>query len=995
MLHAGFQADRGALALLAAVIASVALHAGAAPPPYCPGPTLGSEQGPPASRPWTDSSQPPDARAEALLGAMALEEEIDLATGERCLLYGYYNAPIARLGIPALTMTDGPAGIRIPYQRVNGGRATQLPAPIALAASFDPTAASEQGDVLGAEAFLTGHNVLLGPTLDLARDPLAGRTFEGFGEDPLLAARLAAPFIQAIQKHPVIADAKHYVAYGQETDRFTVDAELDERALRELYLRPYQAAVADAQVGSVMCGFNRVNGAFACEDRHLLTDVLKGELGFQGYVLSDWASIHGTVLAATAGLDQELAFEKYFGHSLLGAVQRGEVARDVVDDKARRILRSMFRLGLMDQPVQPGPLAEADDSDRSEQIAEQGVVLLQNRDGLLPLSAGALRSIAVIGADADTAAAQGGGAARVEPTSSVTPLDGLRQRAGPGVDVRFAPGGDPVSPAHLLPGPPAIPSSVLTPEGFDDGTRGLRAQYWLNPSFAGPAEVIRVDHEAAVSLGFFDYPSVDASSEPQLPESFALQKISARWNGTLTAPATGTYTFTLTDRGQGWVWLDGALVIDHSGSHELDSRSATVQLAAGTKHDLRVDYVADAPSIGVATDRGGDLKLGWQMPAGTVLSTTREAVALAAASDVAVVVARDYGTEERDRLDLSLPSEQDALIAAVAAANPRTVVVLTTGQGTSMPWLPAVSAVVQAWYPGQRQGDVVARVLFGDVNPSGKLPLTFPRSLDQTPVGAQPAPTQDQIGPVIAWSEGLLMGYRWYDAKGIAPLFPFGYGLSYTTFGYSGLEVAPATVDAAGRRTAQVSFTLANTGGRAGAEVAQVYVGPCPGEADPVPHRLAGFSKVALDPGASRRVTVALAPEAFERWDPAAHAWTSPACETPVFVGSSSRDFMLSGVIRGATAPSTAGGSPTPASAAAGGRGGCASSGGGDALSLAGLLAAAALARRRSRRPAPRTTAPAPRPAPSPRPCGWRCWPASRSRRPGRSPPRCRPRPRR
>ncbi|BDG10739.1 beta-glucosidase [Anaeromyxobacter paludicola] len=953
MLHARSRTGRGALAqaALGLLLGALTANARAAPPPYCPGPSLGSDEGPPSSTPWKDASQPPDARAEALLRAMALEEEIDLATGERCLLYGYYDAPIARLGIPALTMTDGPAGIRIPYQHVNGGKATLLPAPIALAASFDPALAADQGDVLGAEAFLTGHNVLLGPTLDLARDPLAGRTFEGFGEDPLLAARMAVPLIQAIQKHPVLADAKHFVAYGQETDRFTVDAEVDERALRELYLRPFQAAVADASVGSVMCGFNRVNGQFACEDRALLTDVLKGDLGFQGYVLSDWASIHGTRLAAEAGLDQELAFEKYFGHSLLGAVQDGTVARDVVDDKARRILRSMFRFGLMDQPVQVGPLPDADHAGRSRAIAEQGMVLLKNAGGLLPLGAG-VRSVAVIGADANDAATQGGGAARVEPTYSVSPLDGIAARAGQGVQVKFAPGGDPVTAAHLLPGPPAIPSSVLTPEGFDDGTRGLRGQYWLNPSFAGPPEVIRVDHEVALSLGFFDYPSINASSEPQLEESFALQKVSARWNGTLTAPASGTYTLTLTDRGQGWVWLDGQLVLDHSGTHELESRSATVQLDAGSRHAIRVDYVADAASIGVATDRGGDVKLGWQVPPGTVLAPVRDAAALAAASDVAVVVARDYGSEERDHPDLALPSQQDALIATVAAANPRTVVVLTTGQGVAMPWLDAVPAVVEAWYPGQLQGEAIARVLFGDVNPSGKLPLTFPRALDQTPVGAGPPAASDAVGPVVAWSEGLLMGYRWYDAKGVTPLFPFGFGLSYTTFGYSGLAVGPATTDGSGRRTAQVSFTLANTGGRAGAEVAQVYVGPCPGEADPVPQRLAGFAKVALAPGASQQVTIPLAPEALERWDAAKHAWTAPDCATPVFVGSSSREILLTGAIGGAvTAPGptptpTPGAGPVTATASPG-HGGCASGGAGGAASLLGLLAAAGLARRR------------------------------------------------
>ncbi len=884
-------------------------------------------------RPWTDPSLPPQTRAELLLAQMTPAEKVDLATGEHCLLYGFYNAPIDRLGIPALTMTDGPAGIRIPYQRVNGGRATLLPSPLGVAASWDPSLAQAQGDILGSEALATGHNVLLGPTLDLARMPLAGRNFEGFGEDPLLASRLAVPFIQGIQRHPVLATAKHYIAYTQESDRFTLDAGVDERALREVYLAPFEAAVRDAGVATVMCGFNRVDGVFACEDRALLGDVLKGELGFDGYVLSDWGGTHSTLGAALAGLDQELAFGTYFGPLLLEAVQRGDVPATVLDDKARRILGAMFRHGLFDSPADVQPLPEGEHGARSREIAEQGVVLLKNAGSILPVSSDAVRSIAVIGADADNASTEGGGAARVEPTYAVSPLDGIRARAGAGVPVHHAPGTDPITAAHLLPGPPPVPSSVLSPPGA--GARGLHAEYWSNTGFEGPPDVSRVDAQVAVSLGFFSYQSVNASSVPQSLVQYTLSKFSARWTGTLTPPATGDYRFSLTTRGRGWLWIDGALVIDDSTSHDLGSRTADVHLVAGEPHAIRVDYSADAAAIGEMTDVGGDVKLGWEVPPGTVFPSVHEAAQLAAAADVAVVVVRDYGTEERDRLGLALPGDQDQLVREVAAANPRTIVVLTTGQPVDMPWLESVPAVVEAWYPGQEQGNVIARVLFGDVNPSGKLPITFPRRLEDTPT-ASVGVGADALGPVVPFSEGVLVGYRWYDAAHLDPLFPFGFGLSYTQFRYDAVEVAPAP---SGMPDAwRVAFNVTNTGGRTGAEVTQVYVGGCAGDATRPPRQLAGFAKVQLAAGERSRVSMDVQPRSLSSWSAPKHAWERAECALPVEIASSSRDVRLT-----ATIPGPGGAPAAPTS------GGCGyGSGASGGLASLALVALVRLARRRA-----------------------------------------------
>ncbi|GEJ55482.1 beta-glucosidase H [Anaeromyxobacter diazotrophicus] len=898
-----------------------------------------------------DASLAPDARADLLLSAMTLEEKVDLATGESCLLYGFYNAPIARLAIPALTMTDGPAGIRIPYRRVNDGRATLLPAPIALAATWDPDLAAVQGDVLGSEAFSTGHNVLLGPTLDLARLPLAGRNFETFGEDPLLASRMAVAVIQGIQRHPVLATAKHYSTYTQERDRFTVDERVDERWLHELYLRPFESAVRDGHVAAVMCGFNRVNGVFACEDRALLRDVLDGELGFDGYVMSDWGGTHTTLGAAAAGLDQELAFGKYFGWALFDAVQGGAVAAPMVDAKARRIVRSMLGHGLFDQPVQEGPLPDAEHGQRSREIGEQGIVLLQNAGGLLPLDASAVHSIAVIGADAANASTEGGGAARVEPTYAVTPLDGVRERAGGGVRVDYAAGTDPITAAHLLPGLPPVPSSVLSPPGAS--AHGLEAEYWSNTRFDGDPDIRRVDGQVAVSLGFFSYQSVNASSVPQSLVQYTLSRFSARWTGTLTAPATGPFQFSLTTRGRGWLWIDGSLVIDDSVSHDLGSKTATVQLVAGERHAIRIDYAADADAIGTKTDVGGDVMLGWEVPAGTVFPSVREAARLAAADDLAIVVVRDYGTEERDRPSLALPGDQDQLVREVAAANPRTIVVLMTGQPVDMPWLGSVAAVVEAWYPGQEQGRAIARVLFGDVNPSGKLPITFPRTLADTPAASQGV-ASDAVGPVLTFSEGGLLGYRWYDARGLGPLFPFGHGLSYTSFRYDGAELtSPASPADAWR----VGFTITNAGPRDGTEVAQVYAEACGGDPEAAPKQLAGFAKVSLRAGESRRVSVDVDPRSRSSWSATAHAWQPASCTPTVYVGSSSRDLRLtagaaasSGGAPGQAPPtgtSPTGTSPGGGGPAGGSRGGCGQSGDGG---LGVGLALWALFSRRRRR---------------------------------------------
>jgi beta-glucosidase len=850
----------------------------------------------PDSFPWLDATMHPDQRLESLFAQLTLAEKIDLATGESCGFYGFFNAPIPRLKIPALTMADGPSGVRVANLSTNGGLSTTLPAPIALAASWDKGLATAYGDVLGKEAILTGHNVMLGPAIDIVRGPRGGRGFETFGEDPLLQSEIAVPYTEAIQAHSVLADAKHASIYNQETNRLNgLDVVVDERATREIYMPPFEAVIKEANIGTAMCSFNKVNGVYECEDDTILNGILKDEFGLQGFVMSDFGATQSTVGSALGGLDQEQPSETFFGQHLLDAVTNGEVPMEVLDDKARRVLRPMFQFGLFDHPVQIGPLPEEEDGAIARNIAANAIVLLKNADGALPLSAEGLTSIAVIGADADEVTAQGGGSSQVDATYEISPLQGIRNAVGSGVTINYVEGADPVTAASILPGgETAVPSSVLTPTGGAAGTRGLQASYWLNTDFSGTPEVERVDRQVAVVMGFMNF-GLTPTSEPALPSDFTVAQFSARWTGTLQAPATGQYTFTLTTRGRGALFIDGNAIIEDTQSHDTDAPSSgTVQLTEGETHEIRIDYIADHESLGSGGGTvGGEALLSWTTPEGTVDPGITEAANAAKDADLAIVFARDFETEGYDRASLTLPNAQDLLIQQVVAANPRTIVVVQTGLPVTMPWLDSVPAVLEAWYGGQEQGNAIASVLFGEVNPSGKLPVSFPRS-EELAVGSEPAQFPG-VNRTVTYSEGIFVGYRWFDHFNVEPLFPFGYGLSYTTFRYDGLQVESGGALGGLQSPVTVTFTVTNTGSVAGAEVAQVYVGQLPGTVETPPRQLAGFEKVELAPGASKTVTIEVDARSLSYWDVNTHQWATPAGTVPIYIGSSSRDIRLQG----------------------------------------------------------------------------------------------------
>jgi beta-glucosidase len=662
-------------------------------------------------QPWMNKSLSAERRANLLVGAMTLKDKVALVHGvdrKKHPFKGYvgYVPANQRLHIPALKLADGRAGV--------GNKATGvtlLPAPIAVASSWDTSLFNAFGRVLGEEQWGKGTNVELGPTIDVVRVPQWGRTFETYGEDPYFNGQMAAAEIKGIQSQGPIANANMYLTMNQESNRGHINSVVDERTLQEIYLPPFHAAVS-AGVGTFMCAYIKTNGVYSCENPHVLGELLKKQLGFGGWVMSDWGGTHSTAASAEAGLDQEMPDDRYYGQALETAVTNGQVSMATLDEHVRRILVTMFRHGLFDRQ-QPGNwdsnVRSPEHDAFSRSAAEQGTVLLKNEDNILPISGAS--SIAVIGADGGTKPqVEGGGSSAVVAPYVVSPLEGIRKRAGAGSHVSYSDGSD----------------------------------------LAGAASVAK---SAAVVIVF------------------------------------------------------------------------------------------------VSTIEG----------------------------------------EGHDRPNLELPGNQDELISTVAAANPRTIVVLNTGGPVLMPWVDRVRGVIEAWYPGQEDGNAIAAILFGDVNPAGKLPLTFPRTADEIPTST---PQQwPGVDGKATYSEKLNVGYRWYDATGTQPLFPFGFGVSYTTFRLSHLVITPTRMS---KEPGLIHGTVdvTNTGHRAGAEVVEAYVSQPSANGEP-PRQLCAFAKVFLKPGETKQVHLTMAPRALSYYDTAAHRWTSPAGTYRILVGTSSRDLPL------------------------------------------------------------------------------------------------------
>ena len=792
-----------------------------------------------------------DESVNAILSRMTLGEKIAMLSGT-----GFASRPVPRLGIPALNMTDGPVGVR-------WEQSTAFPASIAMAATWDPALIGRVGAALGIEARAKGRNMLLGPCININRVPVGGRSFESFGEDPFLMACMAVAYVRGVQSQHVIATAKHFAANNQEFERTTIDEAVDERTLNEIYFPAFRAAVQEAGVLSVMSAYNKLNGHWCSENPWLLTDVLKNEWGFRGFVVSDWGAVHSTVPTANAGLDIEMPDGAYLNDSLLvPAVQRHDVSEQVIDDKIRRMLRAMMTIGIFDPP--PAPPASAVNSPEHRALAREveaeGIVLLRNRTGLLPLDPGAVKTIAVIGPGAAVARTGGGGSAYVTPFYGVSPLEGITARVKGRAAVSTAQGC--VMEGDLLP----ASSSWLRPPSPDEGKTGLRGEYFANQEFKGEPALTRIDARVDFDWG-------GGSPDRVIPADH----FSVRWTGALVPRESGEFQIGIRSDDGSRLYVNGELCIDNWGDHAGVTKSRPISLVKGTPVEIRLEYYEN--------EGGALVRLGLT-PAGNGLLAA--AVNLAAKSDVAIVCvgnSNEIETEGMDRQTLALPAGQDELVSAIAKVNSRTVVVLTSGSPVLMPWAGSVGAIVQAWFGGQEVGSALADVLTGEVNPSGRLPVTFLRSWDDTPARA----TYPGRGGRTAYAEGIFVGYRFFDRERKDVLFPFGHGLSYTTFGYGPLTVSP--VQGGTRHAREVVLDITNTGKRSGAEVVQLYVGPRNPPVPRPPDELKAFARVSLAPGERKTVRLALDESSFAYYDTASKGWNVAPGTYDILVGSSSRDI--------------------------------------------------------------------------------------------------------
>jgi len=704
------------------------------------------------ARPWMNTRLAPDERAALVVKEMTLDEKVSMLHGTGMVGLSPmsplsiksnggagYVVGVPRLGIPAIQMSDAAYGVR--QSGENGRYSTALPANLAGAASWDPDAAYEYGALIARELRAQGYNMSLGGGVNLTREPRDGRTFEYMGEDPVLAGKMVGQLMRGEQAEHVIGDIKHYALNDQESGRNAVNVNIDKRSMRESDLLAFEIGLRESNAAAVMCSYNRLNGDYACENKYLLTDVLKKDWNFKGFVVSDWQATHSTAKASAAGLDHEEPGEIFYGDAMKQAVESGKVPMAELDEHVRRILRSMFASGIVDDPPKKSVVDVIGGFEVAQKIEEQSIVLLKNESSQLPLDASRVASIAVIGAHSDVGMISGGGSAQVDP-----------------------PGGN-----------------AIMPPG--QGRTYWQAHIWFPTS---PLRAIR----------------------------------------------------------------------------------------------------AQAPRANVQYDAGTD-------PAA--------AAALAKKADVAIVFAYQWESEGMDLDSLSLPEHQDDLIARVAAANPHTIVVLETGSPVTMPWADQVSGILEAWYGGSRGADAVARVLFGEVNPSAKLPVTFPKSEADLPhpnIVKPPRKSTTNGGPdewkiiaaglppfQITYDEGLKVGYKWYDAEHKQVLFPFGYGLSYTTYDYSDLKITPG-------KSVRVSFTVTNTGNRAGAEVAEVYAA-LPDNAGEPPKRLVGWSKIKLNAGESKEVAIEVDPEYLSIFNVERDAWQLIPGSYALMVGGSSQSLPL------------------------------------------------------------------------------------------------------
>ncbi|MDG1732349.1 MAG: glycoside hydrolase family 3 C-terminal domain-containing protein [Thalassotalea sp.] len=795
---------------------------------------------------------------ETLLAKLTLEEKIGLihASGK------FHVDAIERLGIPELWLSDGPHGVRHQIEKYSWSSAqwdndhsTYLPHLTSVAASWDLNMATMHGNVLGSEARNRGKDIILGPGVNLARLPLYGRNFEYMGEDPILAAKLVVPEVKAIQSHDVAANAKHYALNTQELNRIGVNAKPDERTLREVYLPVFESAVKDGGVYSIMGAYNQYYGTNANQSKHLVMDILKGEWGFDGVLLTDWNVDINTHDAAVNGLDLEMGtnvedYDDYFlAKPFLAEIKAGNIPVAVLDDKVRRVLRLMHRVGLMDEDRLPGARNTKEHQAAARTIGTNGVVLLKNQDNVLPWDKSEIKNILVLGPNANKKHGQGGGSSEVKSLYEVTPLEGLKNEFGEQVNITVM----------------RARSNDLTPIAADY----VASRHWTGTPAWNVAYYNDAKHSELVSENWIVNSEFKSTSVKE--SNFITMKADIK------PLKSGVHTLKLNADGNIKISVNGKSVIVNNGTTN-EPLSYPIDLVAEQVYKFEIEYAGNK-----------EFTLGWDAP-GNLFSSVEEYTAAAKQADAVIYfggLSHGDDREAIDRPDMKLPNSQDEIIANLLNANANTVVFMVAGSAVEMPWAEQAKAVVWGWYGGQEAGNAFADILVGDVNPSGKMPITLPAKLEDT----APIALNDYNAVESLYSEGVFIGYRWFEQQNIKPTFVFGHGLSYTNFSYSDIKLSNDTFNGEGELT--ITANITNTGKVAGAEVVQLYLNDLVASVERPVKELKGFDKVYLQPNETKQVEIILNKRDLSFWDVNTNNWLAEEGDFNVLLGASLVDIRL------------------------------------------------------------------------------------------------------
>ena len=811
-----------------------------------------------------------ESRIDALLATMTLQDKIDLIGG----VDGFFIRPLPQSHLPRLKMADGPMGVR------NFGPATAMAGGINLAATWDPELAQRVGEQIGRDARAKGVNFVLGPGVNIYRAPMNGRNFEYFGEDPYLASRIAVGYIDGLQSEGVSATIKHFIGNNSEYARHVTNDVIDERTLREIYLPVFEAAVKEAHVGAVMAAYNLVNGEHMTQNTTLDTDILKKEWGFSGVLMSDWGGTYDGVAAANSGLDLEMPSGVFMSRNTLGAaIESGKLSVATIDDKVRRILRLAIESHWLDRDqTDPSiPRYNVQGDEVALEASREGMVLLKNNERVLPLDKQKIKSIAVIGPDAYPAVPLAGGSAGVRPFVACSFLEGISKEAGAGIPTFYDRG---------IPTLSELAQRTILWTRESEGGAGVYADYFSNEKLDGEP----FGHPIESHINFGADPDADLGL---FALTYPANAASARWTGYYTAAQAGPYDFFVQSTGEAGgyyrVIVDGKLILDNWTEARALVGLETLVLTAGS-HKVVVEHHGRPGFLG-ARFRFGIVQHGTYVNA--------EAEKLASMADVVVLAVGFNAETESEGADRTfrLPPGQDELISRMTALNKRTVVVVTSGGSVEMrQWVDRVPGLIEVWYPGQEGGKALAQIIFGEANPSGRLPVSFEQRWEDNPVHDSYYPKPDT--EEVAYKEGVFVGYRGYQHNGTKPLFPFGDGLSYTKFRYQNLSIRPIAAPSTGAGSDaapayEVSFDVTNIGDRDGAEVAQVYVGEM-NPSVPRPEReLKSFSRMNLRVGATQHVHVMLNDRAFAYYDVGAHEWRIDPAKFTISVGSSVDQIQL------------------------------------------------------------------------------------------------------